>query len=64
MRRTKFLAPGGPRVYKGAIRGRRNGNPGDVGEEYLNDLQTSRSDAAKEARRDNDDDVIDLHNTA
>ena len=37
---------------------------GDVGEQYLNDLQTSRSDAAKEARRDNDDDVIDLHNTA
>ena len=37
---------------------------GDIGEKYLNDLQTSRSDAAKEARRDNDDDVIDLHNTA
>ena len=37
---------------------------GDVGEKYLNDLQTSRSDTAKEARRGNDDDVIDLHNTA
>ena len=37
---------------------------GDVGEQYLNDLQTSRSDAAKEARRHNDDDVIDVHNTA
>ncbi len=37
---------------------------GDVGEKYLNDLQTLRSDTAKEARRDNDDDVIDLHNTA
>ena len=37
---------------------------GDVGGKYLNDLQTSRSDAAKETLRDNDDDVIDLHNTA
>ena len=37
---------------------------GDVGYEYLNDLQTSRSDAAKKERRDSDDEVIDLHNTA
>jgi amidophosphoribosyltransferase len=37
---------------------------GDVGDEYLNDLQTNRSDAAKKERRDSDDEVIDLHNTA
>jgi amidophosphoribosyltransferase len=37
---------------------------GDVGDDYLNDLQTSRSDAAKKERRDRDDEVIDLHNTA
>ena len=37
---------------------------GDIGNEYLNDLQTSRSDAAKKERRDSDDEVIDLHNTA
>ena len=28
MRRRKFRGLGGPRVYKGAIRGRQNGNPG------------------------------------
>jgi amidophosphoribosyltransferase len=37
---------------------------GDVGDDYLNDLQTSRSDAAKKERHDSDDEVIDLHNTA
>ncbi len=37
---------------------------GDVSSDYLNDLQASRSDAAKEGRRENDDEVIDLHNTA
>ena len=37
---------------------------GDVGHDYLDKLQNSRSDAAKENRRDADDDVIDLHNTA
>ena len=28
VRRRKFRALGGPQVYKGAIRGRQNGNPG------------------------------------
>ena len=37
---------------------------GDVGHEYLNDLQTTRSDAAKKKRHEGDDEVIDLHNTA
>ncbi len=37
---------------------------GDVSSDYLNDLQASRSDAAKKERRENDDEVIDLHNTA
>jgi amidophosphoribosyltransferase len=37
---------------------------GDVGDDYLNDLQTSRCDAAKKERRDSDDEVIGLHNTA
>ena len=37
---------------------------GDVGHDYLDKLQNSRSDAAKEDRRNADDDVIDLHNTA
>ena len=36
----------------------------DVGNDYLDKLQNSRSDAAKEGRRNADDDVIDLHNTA
>jgi amidophosphoribosyltransferase len=37
---------------------------GDISGDYLTDLQTSRSDAAKKERRTNDDDAIDLHNTA
>jgi amidophosphoribosyltransferase len=37
---------------------------GDVSGDYLNDLQALRSDAAKEDRRDKQDEVIDLHNTA
>ncbi len=37
---------------------------GDVGEEYLNQLQASRNDASKKQRRENDNEVIDLHNTA
>ncbi|MDH3980346.1 MAG: amidophosphoribosyltransferase [Gammaproteobacteria bacterium] len=37
---------------------------GDISGEYLNDLQTARSDAAKKGRREKDDEVIDLHNTA
>ncbi|MGB5474827.1 MAG: amidophosphoribosyltransferase [Gammaproteobacteria bacterium] len=37
---------------------------GDVSGDYLNDLQTLRNDAAKKGRRDKDDEVIDLHNTA
>ncbi|MEN8108829.1 MAG: amidophosphoribosyltransferase [Pseudomonadota bacterium] len=37
---------------------------GDVGQQYLSDLQASRNDAAKKERRASDDEVIDLHNTA
>jgi amidophosphoribosyltransferase len=37
---------------------------GDIGVDYLSDLQTSRCDAAKKERRDSEDEVIDLHNTA
>jgi amidophosphoribosyltransferase len=37
---------------------------GDVGEEYLSQLQASRNDASKKQRRENDNEVIDLHNTA
>jgi amidophosphoribosyltransferase len=37
---------------------------GDISGEYLDDLQTSRSDAAKKGRREKDDEVIDMHNTA
>ena len=37
---------------------------GDIDTIYLDDLQSVRSDAAKRKRRDSDDDVIDLHNSA
>ncbi len=37
---------------------------GDIDTIYLDDLQSIRSDAAKKERRDSDDDVIDLHNSA
>ena len=37
---------------------------GDIDEDYLNLLQSSRSDAAKDERRSNDDEVIDLYNSA
>jgi len=37
---------------------------GDVSGDYLSDLQTLRNDAAKKGRRDKDDEVIDMHNTA
>jgi len=37
---------------------------GDIDNNYLNDLQTIRSDAAKKERRESEDEVIDLHNTA
>jgi amidophosphoribosyltransferase len=37
---------------------------GDIGDDYLSDLQASRSDAAKHHRRKRDDEVIDLHNSA
>jgi amidophosphoribosyltransferase len=37
---------------------------GDIGDDYLSDLQASRSDAAKHDRRKRDDEVIDLHNSA
>ncbi len=37
---------------------------GDIDENYLNILQSSRSDAAKDERRKNDDEVIDMYNSA
>ena len=37
---------------------------GDIDENYLNMLQSSRSDAAKDERRKNDDEVIDMYNSA
>jgi len=37
---------------------------GDVGDDYLSNLQASRNDATKKQRRDSDNEVIDLHNTA
>jgi amidophosphoribosyltransferase len=37
---------------------------GDIDTIYLDDLQSVRSDAAKRKRRNSDDDVIDLHNSA
>jgi amidophosphoribosyltransferase len=37
---------------------------GDIGDDYLDDLHRARSDAAKHDRRENDNEVIDLHNTA
>ncbi|RLA01647.1 MAG: amidophosphoribosyltransferase, partial [Gammaproteobacteria bacterium] len=37
---------------------------GDIDNNYLDKLQSIRSDAAKKERRENEDEVIDLHNTA
>ena len=37
---------------------------GDIDENYLSILQSSRSDAAKDERRNNDDEVIDMYNSA
>jgi len=37
---------------------------GDIGIQYLSDLETMRNDASKNDRRESDDEVIDLHNTA
>jgi amidophosphoribosyltransferase len=37
---------------------------GDIDNDYLDDLQSSRNDAAKKQRRESADEVIDLHNTA
>ncbi|MBT8122858.1 MAG: amidophosphoribosyltransferase, partial [Gammaproteobacteria bacterium] len=37
---------------------------GDISGDYLNALQATRSDAAKKDRRDKDNEVIDMHNTA
>ena len=37
---------------------------GDIGVQYLSDLETMRNDASKKDRRESDDEVIDLHNTA
>jgi amidophosphoribosyltransferase len=37
---------------------------GDIDQNYLNMLQSSRSDAAKDERRKNDDEVIDMYNSA
>ena len=36
---------------------------GDIDNNYLDDLQSLRSDAAKKQRRESEDEVIDLHNT-
>ena len=36
---------------------------GDIDNNYLDDLQSIRSDAAKKQRRESEDEVIDLHNT-
>jgi amidophosphoribosyltransferase len=36
---------------------------GDIDNDYLDDLQSIRSDAAKKQRRESEDEVIDLHNT-
>jgi amidophosphoribosyltransferase len=36
---------------------------GDIDHNYLDDLQSIRSDAAKKERRESEDEVIDLHNT-
>ena len=37
---------------------------GDIDEDYLDRLQSARSDAAKKERRENDNEVIDLYNSA
>ncbi len=37
---------------------------GDIGDEYLSELEAARNDAVKNDRRESDDEVIDLHNTA
>ena len=37
---------------------------GDIDEDYLERLQSARSDAAKKERRENDNEVIDLYNSA
>lgn len=37
---------------------------GDIDTSYLNNLQSSRNDAAKNERRESENEVIDLHNTA
>ena len=37
---------------------------GDIGDEYLSELEAARNDAVKNGRRESDDEVIDLHNTA
>jgi amidophosphoribosyltransferase len=37
---------------------------GDIGAEYLSNLETMRNDASKNDRRESDGEVIDLHNTA
>jgi amidophosphoribosyltransferase len=37
---------------------------GDVNTQYLDQLQQQRSDTAKQARRESDEEVIEMHNTA
>jgi amidophosphoribosyltransferase len=37
---------------------------GDIDKNYLDELQSARSDAAKNERRENDDEVIDMYNSA
>ena len=37
---------------------------GDIGDQYLSELEAMRNDSSKNDRRKDDDEVIDLHNTA
>jgi amidophosphoribosyltransferase len=37
---------------------------GDIDDDYLKSLQSARSDAAKEERRENDNEGMDLYNSA
>ena len=37
---------------------------GDIDNSYLDNLQSARNDAAKNERRESENEVIDLHNTA
>jgi len=37
---------------------------GDISDDYLNSVEAVRSEAAKNERRESDDEVMDMHNTA